>query len=112
MTNNLSQIAVMTIDEGEEVFAGLATACIPQVGIYKLLAKKKVDGTIEWAHFVERENGLKENVMRGTVNSPDEFNVVIDTVNSNLHRIFGVTMLSAAYDVSTLDGKKVSGTIH
>ena len=112
MKDNLSQRAVMTIEEGEEVFAGRATEHIPQVGLYKLLAKKKVDGTIEWAHFVERDNGLKENVIRGTVDTCDQFDIVIDAVNNNLHRIFGVTLKPAAYDVRTLDGMKVSDTTH
>lgn len=112
MKSNLSQMAVMTLEEGEEILAGRATAHIPQVGIYKLLAKKKADDTIEWAHFVERDNGLKEKVMRGTVNSLVEFDIVIDTVNDNLRRIFGVTMQSAEFEVRTLDGKKASGTIH
>jgi hypothetical protein len=112
MKNNLSQMAVMTIEEGEEILAGRATAHIPQVGVYKLLAKKKADGTIEWAHFVERDNGLKEKVMRGTVKSLDEFDIVIETVNNNLRRIFGVTMQPAEFEVRTLDGKKVSDTIH
>ena len=112
MDKNPSQIAVMNLEEGEDIFAGRVTPHIPQVGVYKLLAKKKVDGTIEWAHFVQRDNGLKEKVMRGTVNTLDEFDIVIDAVNNNLHRIFGVTMQPAEYDVRTLDGKKVSDTIH
>lgn len=112
MKPNLSQTAVMNIEEGEELFGGWTTPRIPQVGIYKLLAKKKADGTIEWVHFVQRDNGLKESVMRGTVNTLDELGVVNDTVNNNLRRIFGVTMQAAAYDVRTLDGKKASDTKH
>ncbi|HEY5512239.1 MAG TPA: hypothetical protein VIK40_01215 [Geomonas sp.] len=112
MKKSHSKNAVMTLEKGEDILAGRATAHIPQVGIYKLLAKKKVDGTIEWAHFVERDNGLKENVMRGTVNSADEFDIVIGAVDNNLRKIFGVTMQPAAYDVRTLDGKKVSDTLH
>ena len=112
MKSNASQIAVMNLEEGEEIFDGRVTPHIPQVGIYKLLAKKKADGTIEWAHFVQRDNGLKEKVMRGTVHTLEEFNIVIAAVNSNLQKIFRVTMQPAEYDVRTLDGKKVSDTIH
>jgi hypothetical protein len=112
MKSNPAQTAVMNIEKGEEFLAGRATPHIPQVGIYKLLAKKKVDGTIEWAHFVERDSGLKEKVLRGTVNALDEFEIVIDAVNNNLRRVFGVAMQPAAYDVRTLDGKQVSGTKH
>lgn len=112
MKNSLLQTAVLNIEEGEEILDGRATADIPQVGIYKLLAKKKVDDTIEWAHFVERDNGEKEKIIRGTVNSIDEFDILIDTVNKNLSRVFGVTMQPAEYEVRTLDGKKTSDTMH
>lgn len=112
MKNSLLQTAVLNIEEGEEILDGLVTADIPQVGIYKLLAKKKVDDMIEWAHFVERDNGVKEKIIRGTVNSIDEFDILIDTVNKNLSRVFGVTMQPAEYEVRTLDGKKTSDTMH
>lgn len=51
----IRQQAVMTVDEGEELAEGWVT----QIGIYKLLAKKKADGTFEWAHFVQRDSGLR-----------------------------------------------------
>jgi hypothetical protein len=104
--------AVMSLEAGEEFVAGHVTEDIPQVGVYKLLAKKKVDGTIEWAHFVERASGLKENVMRGTVRSRDELNIVIDVVNNNIHKVFGLTLKPAAYETRTLDGRKLSDTAH
>ena len=50
--------------------------------------------------------------MRGTVNTSDEFNLVLDAVNSNLLRIFGVALKAASYDVRSLDGSKVSDTLH
>jgi hypothetical protein len=112
MKINPCPLAVMTIEDGEEFLAGRATAVIPQVGIYKLLAKKKVDGTIEWAHFVERDNGLKEKVMRGTVKSLDEFAIVADVITNNLRKVFGVAMQDAPCEVRTLDGTKVSETSH
>jgi hypothetical protein len=105
-------MAVMNIDKDEEILSGYATANIPQVGIYKLLVKKKVDGMIDWAHFVERDNGLKEKVIRGSVKSLDELDSVIDAINNNLRKVFGVTMQLAEYEVRTLDGKKVSEAIH
>ncbi|MDD2735219.1 MAG: hypothetical protein PHF56_14880 [Desulfuromonadaceae bacterium] len=112
MKSNPSLPAVMTLEKDEEILSGYATVDIPQVGIYKLLAKKKVDNTIEWAHFVERNNGLKEKVMRGTVKSFDELDIVIDAINNNLRKVFGVTMQPAEYEVRTLDGKKASETMH
>jgi hypothetical protein len=105
-------VAVMSIEAGEEFFGGWATPRIPQVGIYKLLAKKKADGTMEWAHFVQRDNGLKESVLRGTVKTLEEFAVVSDAVNSNLRRIFGVALQAAEYDARTLEGKKVPDVKH
>jgi hypothetical protein len=112
MGDNPSRLAVMTLEAGEEVCAGRVSTHIPQVGVYKLLAKKKVDGTIEWAHFVERDNGVKEKVIRGTVKDLAEFEIVVAAVNNNLRKIFNATMQPAAYDVRTLDGKQVSDTVH
>jgi hypothetical protein len=41
MKSSLSQAAVMNVEKGEEIVGGWATPHIPQVGLYKLLAKKK-----------------------------------------------------------------------
>jgi len=38
----------MNIDEGEEIAGMWVTPHIPQIGIYKLLAKKKKDGTVRF----------------------------------------------------------------
>lgn len=112
MSPDLSRTAVLSIEKGEELFGGWATAPIPQVGIYKLLAKKKADGTIEWAHFVQRDSGVKERVMRGAVKTHEEFMVVKDAINGNLRRIYGVTLQATGYDIGTLDGKKATGAMH
>jgi len=112
MSRDLSKVAVMRIEKGEELFGGWATAAIPEVGIYKLLAKTKADGTIEWAHFVQRDSGVKEKVLRGTVETREEFAVVKNAINDNLHRIFGVTLQEVGYDIGKLDGKKAAGTLH
>jgi hypothetical protein len=112
MSPDLSRAAVLSIEKGEEIFGGWATASIPQVGIYKLLAKKKADGTIEWAHFIQRDSGVTERVMRGEVKTTEEFSVVKDAIESNLRRIYGVTLQAAGYDVSTLNRKTAIGTMH
>lgn len=112
MKPSLSQVAVMNVDEGEEIVGGWATAHIPGAGIYKLLAKKRKDGVIEWAHFIQRDNGVKERVLRGQVNSREQLDEVIEIANKNLSVIFGVTLHPADYDVYTLDGKKASATRH
>ncbi len=112
MASKLSQAAVMNVDKGEDIVGGWATPVIPQVGIYKLLAKKKTDGTIEWAHFVQRDSGLRERVMRGTVSNQQELDTVIEVSNRNLRKFFGVTMQAADYDMYTLDGRKSPPTKH
>ena len=109
---SLSQMAVMNVDEGEEIVAGWVTPHIPQVGIYKLLAKKRKDGMIEWAHFIQRDNGSKERVMRGEVDSREQLEQVIEVSNNNLRKFFGVALQAADYDTYTLDGKKSSETKH
>ncbi|MGK2944742.1 MAG: hypothetical protein ACSLFC_08380 [Desulfuromonadales bacterium] len=110
--SDLSRAAVLSIEKGEEIFGGWATAPIPQVGIYKLLAKRKADGAIEWAHFVQRDSGVKDRVLRGDVKTAEEFSVVKDAIESNLRRIYGVTLQAAGHDVCTLDGKTATGTRH
>jgi len=112
MKPDLSRMAVMNVDEGEEIVGGWATAHIPQVGVYKLLAKKRKDGLIEWAHFIQRDNGAKERLMRGEVESREKLNEVIDSANKNLGRLFGVTLQAVDYEMYTLDGKKASNKIH
>ncbi len=112
MKPDLSRMAVMNVDEGEEIVGGWATAHIPQVGIYKLLAKKRKDGIIEWAHFIQRDNGDKERMMRGEVESHEKLNEVIEIANKNLGRLFGVTLQAVEYDMYALDGKKASDKIH
>jgi len=108
----LRQIAVMNVDEGEEVLGGYVTPHIPQIGMYKLLAKKKKDGTCEWAHFVQRDDGRKENVYRGTVENETQLPSVVDGINSALNTAFGPTirMRPANSDMYTLDGKQVPPT--
>ncbi len=106
MKPSLFQMAVMNVEKGEEVVGGWATAHIPKVGIYKLLAKKRKDGVIEWAHFVQRDNGLKEKVYRGEVESREKLDEVLEIMNRNLKRVFGVIMQQADYDMYTVDGKQ------
>ena len=109
---SFKQMAVMNVEKGEEIVGGWASAHIPQVGIYKLLAKKRVDGIIEWAHFVQRDNGLKDKVYRGDVESREQLDEVLEIMNGQLRRVFGVTMKAADYDMYTLDGKDASSTRH
>ena len=111
-SKSLRQMAVMNVDKGEEIVGGWASAHIPQVGIYKLLAKKRVDGVIEWAHFVQRDNGLKEKVYRGEVENREKLDEVLETMNGQLQRVFGTTMKSADYDMYLPGGKDTTATKH
>jgi hypothetical protein len=107
MKPSISQKAVMNVDSGEEIVGGWATAHIPEVGVYKLLAKKRKDGVIEWAHFIQRDDGTRDRVMRGEVESRKRLDDVISIANGNLRRLFGVQLQAVDYDMYTLDGKKV-----
>lgn len=101
---------VMAIEKGEELIGGWVTPHIPTVGVYKLLAKRKVDGKIAWVHFVQRDSGLKEGLLGSTVDGPDELSLVHQAINNNLRKLFGTALQAADYDVQTLNGKKASDT--
>jgi hypothetical protein len=98
-------MAIMNVDKGEEIIGGWASAHIPQVGIYKLLAKKRADGIVEWAHFVQRDSGAKEKFYRGEVESREKLDEVLEIMNGQLKRVFGITMKAADYDMYTLGEK-------
>lgn len=109
---SLSKMAVMNIEKGEEIIGGWAAPRIPQVGIYKLLAKRRKDNIIEWAHFVQRDNGLKEKVYRGEVNDEKQLAEVLQIMNKHLLNTFGVTMQPADYDMYVPGSKKTPPIIH
>lgn len=106
MKSKLSQLAVMNVNEGEEIVGGWVTKHIAQIGIYKLLAKKRKDGVIEWAHFIQRDDGTKDRVMRGEINSREQLDEVVEIASRNLKKLFGVALQATDYDMRTLDGKK------
>lgn len=108
---SLREMAVMNIDKGEEMAGAWITPYIPEIGMYKLLAKKKQDGTYEWAHFIQRLNGNKDRVMRGTTKDEAQLNEVLEIANRNLQRIYRVTLQPADADMYTLDGKGASPKI-
>ena len=109
---SLRQVAVMNVDEGEEVLGAYVTPHVPQIGIYKLLAKKRKDGKCEWAHFVQRDDGRKENVYRGEVENESRVADVIAAINSALNTAYGpaIRLHPADSDMYTLDGKQVPPT--
>lgn len=111
---SLASLAIMNIEKGEEILGGWVTPHIPEIGIYKLLAKKKADETVEWAHFVQRDDGRKEKLYRGTVENADRISDVIQAINNALHKAYGpeISLHPADADMYTLDGQKASKTIH
>src|SRR5688572_16505116 len=110
----MERFAVMNVDKGEEIASLLVGGHIKGTGRYKFLAKRKKNGSFEWAHYTERDSGLKENVFRGEVKNEEELQLVIDIMNKNLMRIFGkeAEMKPGMPEVRTLDGKKLDGTVN
>ena len=111
-TRPLAAQAVMNVEKGEEIAGAWITPHVPQIGIYKLLAKKKADGTCEWAHFVQRDDGRKEKVYRGTVENEERLKDVVKAINNALHTAYSplVNLGPADSDVYTIDGKKMPKT--
>jgi len=98
--------ALMQIEPGEEIAGGWVTPHIPQVGIYKLIAKRKKDGSVAWVHFVQRDDGRKENVYRGNVNDVAQLAQVVTALNNALRTAYGpgVQLLPAEADIYLPDG--------
>jgi hypothetical protein len=112
-TRPLAAQAVMNVEKGEEIAGAWITPHVPQIGIYKLLAKKKADGTCEWAHFVQRDDGRKEKVYRGTVENEERLKDVVKAINNALHTAYGplVNLGPADSDMYTIGGKKMPKTV-
>lgn len=108
------QQAIMHVNKGEEIAGVWVTPSIPETGFYKFMAKKKKDGTYEWAHFVQRDNGAKERVLVGSVKNKAELDTVFESITLTLRKIFGahITLIPAETDVYSLDGKPTSSIIH
>lgn len=81
--------AIMEVHAGEEIVGGWVTPHISGTGLYKLVAKKRRDGVIEWAHFIHRDGGVRERVLNGTVDDAAQLQTVLELANKNLSRTFG-----------------------
>jgi hypothetical protein len=101
----------MNVDKGEKVAGLWATPQIPDIGIYKLAVKKRLDGRFEWVHFQLRLDGTLKVLLRGEIASKDRLSAVLEVTNSTLLRIYGVSMQAADFSVSTTDGKKFDGPV-
>ena len=98
-------MAMMSIDKGEEIAGAWITPYIPEVGMYKLLAMKKKDGTFSWVRFIQRLNGNKDIVFRGEAKDQAQLDTLLEVANGKLQAIFKVTLQPADADMYTLDGK-------
>lgn len=100
--------AVMRVEKGEKIVGGWITAEIPGVGMYKLLAKRKKDGTCEWVHFVQRSTGKKEKFVGGTVRNEKEVEQVVAAISRSLERVYGpqYRLQAAGASVGTVDAPK------
>ncbi len=110
----MSQFAVMNVDSGEEIVAAFVSGHVEGTGRYKFLAKKRKDKKIEWAHFVERDNGIKEKVYRGEVSNEEELKLVLVIMNKNLSKIFGpqAEMKQGIPEFRSLLGTKFDDTVN
>jgi hypothetical protein len=109
---DLKSQAVMSVDKGESIEGLWATPQIPQIGVYKLVVKKRVDGVFEWVHFQHRLDGTRKVLFRGELETKLRIADVLDAANKTLRNVYGVTMSVAEVDISTLDGRKSSDTVH
>jgi hypothetical protein len=108
----MSNGAIMNIEKGEEIAMMCISQALPNHGYYKFLAKKKVDNTFEWAHFIERFDKRKEAVYRGHVDSADQLLTVLEIMNRNLVKTFGASaeMKSGNFDIYSAFGKMSGAT--
>ncbi len=111
---SLRDVAVLNVDKGDEIAGMWITPPIKEVGRYKLLAVKRKDGTCEWAHFIQRDNGDKDRVLRGKLDTPEQLQTVCEVINRNLQKIYSAEILlePADFDMFTVDGQKASRTVH
>lgn len=111
---DLGQYAVMNIDAGEKIAGMWITPLIPGTGFYKLLAKKKKDGTFEWVQLIQRENGEKKIIFRGETKTKKELEKVQALSSKTLQKTFGegIKFTDAKYDAYTLDGTKADSEIN
>ena len=105
---------IMNVAKGETIAGMWVSPLIPRIGFYKLLAKRKADGTCEWVHFLQREDGSKKELFRGEVESENRLNDVVNAVSTTLGKTFGigVKLKVAEFDTYTVDGKTFGDTVH
>jgi hypothetical protein len=110
----MQPFAVINIEKDEEMVSALVGGTVAGTGRYKFLAKRNSKGKFEWAHFVERDNGLKEKVYRGAVNNMSELKEVLQIMNNLLVKTFGAhaEMKEGIPEFKNLMGNKFDDTIN
>ena len=108
---DLRSQAVMNVAAGEKITGLWATPQIPDIGIYKLVMKQRVDGKFEWVHFQHRTDGTRKVLLRGEIDSKDRLAAVLEVTNSTLSRVYGVMMQAAEFSATTIDGRKFDGPV-
>lgn len=109
---DLRSQTVMNVDKGEEIAGIWATPQIPEIGVYKLMAKKRIDGKIEWTHFLHRMDGVRKVLFRGEVESKHQLADILDLANKQLTKVYRVAMSAADVTMTTLDGRKADHIVH
>lgn len=112
MAQDESKLAVMRVEKGEEIAGRWATPEIPEIGVYKLVAKMRMDGMFEWVHFQHRLDGTRKVLFRGEVESKEQLNGILDVANQQLKNVYGVILSAADITMATLDGRKADNKIH
>ncbi len=97
---------IMEIEEGEAIAGAWVSDTVPEIGFYKLLAKRRRDGTCEWVHFVQRADGRKEKFYRGRVDSESQLQAVVEAISRALNTAYGrgVNLHPADAEVMPVDG--------
>ena len=105
---------MISVERGETIAGIWVAPPITGIGTYKLVAKQKSNGSCEWAHIVQRADGRRDKVYRGTVECPEHLEDVLTAINAALCRTFGpsVQLHPADADFFTLDGRKLDSAVH
>jgi len=103
---------IMEVKKGECIAGMWVSDPVPEIGSYKLLSKRKADGSCEWVHFVQRPNGYKDRFFRGTVENESRLQDVVDAINKAFGAAYGadVKLHPADADIYPVDGVTMGKT--
>jgi hypothetical protein len=106
--------AIMNVGKDEQIAGMWISKHIAGTGYYKLLAKEKNDGTCEWVHFIQRDNGNKEKLYSGDTKNSEELKLVLQAINAVLAKTFGseIQLGEGNPNIYTTDGIKAGKEIN